>query len=128
MFFLKIQNLILPRICQLLVGAVRRLCIKCPETGEIFNTFSMVTTEANPLMAHIHNVKKRMPLILDKNSMLDWIKPDLEKDQITSLMKPLDENNMQAHTISKLITSRTDRTDVPEVKKEFVYSELNELF
>lgn len=99
-----------------------------PETGEIFNTFSMVTTEANPLMAHIHNVKKRMPLILDKDSMLDWIKPDLDKDQITALMKPLDENNMQAHTISKLITSRTERTDVPEVKKEFVYSELSELF
>jgi len=60
--------------------------------------------------------------------MLDWINPNLEKEQIVSLMKPLDENLMQAHTISKLITSRTERTDVPEVKKEFVYSELNELF
>lgn len=99
-----------------------------PETGEIINTVSMVTTEANPLMAHIHNVKKRMPLIFDKDSMLDWINPNLTPEQIKDLMKPFEEEKMQAHTISRLITSRTERTDVPEVKKEFMYPELNELF
>lgn len=98
------------------------------ETGEIINSFSIVTTEANPLMAHIHNVKKRMPLIFDKNSMLGWLEQDIEKEYIKELMKPFDENEMQAHTVSRLINSRTKRTDVPEVKKEFFYSELNELF
>ena len=34
-------------------------------TGEIFTTFSIVTTEANDLMAEIHNSGKRMPVILD---------------------------------------------------------------
>ena len=37
-------------------------------TGEIRNTYTIVTTEANPLMAEIHNIKKRMPIILKQES------------------------------------------------------------
>jgi putative SOS response-associated peptidase YedK len=98
------------------------------ETGELLSTCSIITTAANPLMEMIHNVKKRMPLIFDKDSMLDWIKPKLEQEEIRSLMKPFDENKMMAHTISKLISSKTDNPNVPEVKQEFLYPELNVLF
>jgi putative SOS response-associated peptidase YedK len=31
-------------------------------TGETKNTYTIVTTAANPLMAKIHNIKKRMPI------------------------------------------------------------------
>lgn len=34
------------------------------ETGEIQNTFSILTQEANPYMAEIHNLKKRQPIIV----------------------------------------------------------------
>lgn len=34
------------------------------ETGELHNTYSIVTTAVNNLMATIHNTKLRMPLIL----------------------------------------------------------------
>ena len=37
-------------------------------TGEIFSTFSIVTTDANEMMAEIHNSARRMPVILDKAS------------------------------------------------------------
>lgn len=33
------------------------------QTGEIINSYSVITTEANPLLAKIHNSKLRMPLI-----------------------------------------------------------------
>ncbi len=36
-----------------------------PKTGEKFDTFTLLTTSANPVMAEIHNTKKRMPLMLD---------------------------------------------------------------
>ena len=45
-------------------------------TGEIFNTFSIVTTDANDLLAVIHNSKKRMPVILDRQSEKRWISQD----------------------------------------------------
>ena len=38
------------------------------ETGEIFNTYSIITTEVNELMTEIHNIKKRMPVILTPNN------------------------------------------------------------
>ena len=94
------------------------------DTGEIINTTSIITTEANPLMAEIHNSKMRMPLILTGEEMHKWIDPSINKEAIMDLMKPFDENQMAAHTISKLITSRTENPNQLKVKEEFAYAEL----
>lgn len=51
------------------------------ETGEIQNTFSIVTTAANELMSEIHNTKKRMPIVLDRSSMESWFNDPIEKTQ-----------------------------------------------
>lgn len=45
-------------------------------TGEVKNTFSIVTTDANPLMAEIHNIKKRMPIILKPEDEVQWLNHD----------------------------------------------------
>ena len=42
------------------------------ETGEIVNSYSIVTTDANPLVADIHK-KKRMPIILKKEDEQSWL-------------------------------------------------------
>lgn len=42
-------------------------------TGEIKNTYSIVTTEANKLMSEIHNTKKRMPVILTPERERQWL-------------------------------------------------------
>ncbi len=42
-------------------------------TGIIKNTYSILTTEANPLMAKIHNIKKRMPIILKPEDEIKWL-------------------------------------------------------
>lgn len=41
------------------------------ETGEINNTFSILTQEANPFMADIHNLKKRQPVVIHNTQ--DWL-------------------------------------------------------
>ena len=43
------------------------------KTGEVYSTFSIVTTEANDLLAEIHNSEKGMPVILDKTAEKGWI-------------------------------------------------------
>ena len=93
-------------------------------TGELMNTFSIITVEANPLLQKIHNSKKRMPLIIPVEKEKEWIKSDLSKTGIQSLMLPFDENKMEAYTISKLITDRTQHNNVPEVMHRFEYPEL----
>ena len=42
-------------------------------TGEIKDTYSIVTTQANQLMAEIHNTKKRMPIILKPEDESKWL-------------------------------------------------------
>lgn len=96
------------------------------ETGEIKHTFSIVTTAANPLMEKIHNIKKRMPLIFPKEIEREWLNPKLGKEEIAALMKPLDERHMSAHTISKLITSRKEYSNVPAITEQYQYPEISD--
>lgn len=42
-------------------------------TGEIVNTYTILTTEANELMSKIHNTKKRMPVIVAADNELSWL-------------------------------------------------------
>lgn len=42
-------------------------------TGEIVKTYTIITTEANELMAKIHNTKKRMPFILAPELEEAWL-------------------------------------------------------
>jgi len=42
-------------------------------TGEMKDTYTIVTTEANQLMAEIHNIKKRMPIILKPEDEKKWL-------------------------------------------------------
>jgi putative SOS response-associated peptidase YedK len=83
--------------------------------NELISTFSIITTEANELMADIHNTKKRMPLILDQRNMNDWIDDELPKSAIIELMQGCDDTNMAAHPISKIISSKTVNSDIPEI-------------
>lgn len=42
-------------------------------TGEIISTYTILTTEANELMAKIHNSKKRMPVLINKANEENWL-------------------------------------------------------
>lgn len=55
------------------------------DTGETFDTFSLVTTEANSLMAQIHNKKKRMPVILPEAQAYEWLFDSLSEKRISEL-------------------------------------------
>tara|TARA_R110002020_G_scaffold184079_3_gene380847 strand:- start:40 stop:462 length:423 start_codon:yes stop_codon:yes gene_type:complete len=97
------------------------------ETGEIRKTCSIITTAANSLMEQIHNTKKRMPLILDADNAGKWVSSGLEKEEIETLMKPIETSKMKAHTISRLVTSRTENSNVKKVEEQMRYEELPEL-
>ena len=44
-----------------------------PATGEVLPSYSIVTTEANELISRIHNIKKRMPVVLRKEDRNHWL-------------------------------------------------------
>jgi putative SOS response-associated peptidase YedK len=89
------------------------------ETGEYIETFSILTTAANPLMAQIHNTRKRMPVILPEDHAWEWLFGDLTEEQISELGRyqfPADQ--MEVCTVAK------NFRDSPEPGKVFEYKEL----
>jgi len=97
-------------------------------TGEIFSTFSIVTTEANDLIAQIHNSGKRMPVILNKSSETGWIDLSTSEADALKMLSPSPSEILKAHTISPLINSRTFDRNTPELIKPYNYSSGNLLF
>jgi putative SOS response-associated peptidase YedK len=85
------------------------------------HTYTVITTQANPLMEKIHNKKKRMPVILRKEDEQQWIRSILDKDLTKSLLNPYDYQKMEAYTISHLITSRTQNPNTPQVLEPYTY-------
>ncbi|MEE9150657.1 MAG: SOS response-associated peptidase [Thermoplasmata archaeon] len=94
------------------------------KTDEKYNTFSVITTKANPLLSKIHNKKKRMPAILRRDDEMSWLSKDLGREKISSMLKPIDDSLLEAYTVSKLISYRKGNTNVPEVMEKFEYDEL----
>ena len=75
-------------------------------TGELSNTFSIITTTANPKLELIHNTKKRMPVILSRQDEEIWLDPDKEGREVLKLLRSYPEKFMQAYTITQLISKR----------------------
>jgi putative SOS response-associated peptidase YedK len=103
-----------------------------PETGELWTTFSIVTTVGNPLMAKIHNNPKvngpRMPLILPDALADQWLRPvrdPLDQEALQELMQPYPETELRAHTVGRL-RGREYQGNVPEISREVVYPELQD--
>lgn len=99
-------------------------------TGEVYRTCSIITTVANKLMSRIHNNPKlpesRMPFILKEEDQQYWLNVDnrLIEDELSELIRPSEDENMQAHTVQKL-SGKQSLGNVAEAKKEYFYQELN---
>jgi len=94
-------------------------------TGEMKETFSIITTRANPLLERIHNTKKRMPVILKREDEKEYLERNLHAGEIDALLQPYDDKEMQAHTVSRLISTKRANTNVPEVMSKFTYEGLD---
>lgn len=81
-------------------------------TGEILQTFSIITTPANKMMERIHNLKKRMPAILTPELQYKWIDTDKDKSELAGLLQPFPDDLLVSWPVSKTkIIRNTDITD-----------------
>ncbi len=105
------------------------------ENGGIWNTFAIVTTEGNPLMAKLHNNPKlkdgpRMPLILPEELEDEWIMPYDEelwergqKKQLEELIRPYPEEELDYHNVDRL-RGKEYVGNIPEISEPMEYEEL----
>ncbi|MBX7094992.1 MAG: SOS response-associated peptidase [Flavobacteriales bacterium] len=90
-----------------------------PANGEKINSFSIITTVANPMTAKIHNSKERMPLILEKEDEEKWLDPKLALEELEKLMRPFPEQQMQAWKISEQ-QFKEDNDQNPKLIEEWI--------
>lgn len=94
-------------------------------SGEPVRTFSVVTTEASPLMARIHNTKKRMPVILRREDERRWLEKGLSTEEVRSILRPYDDGALEAYTVAPL-SGAGKAGDGPKTIAPLEYHELKE--
>jgi putative SOS response-associated peptidase YedK len=77
-----------------------------PSLGDVVETFTIITTEANPLVAEIHD---RMPVILPEGEEERWLSGD--PTDARTLLTPY-EGPMKSRAVGRLVGS--PKNDVPE--------------
>jgi putative SOS response-associated peptidase YedK len=82
-----------------------------PNGSEVWST-AIITCEANEILSPIH---ERMPVILDKEVMFDWLEDRPAKELIT-MMKSYPADKMDFHMVGKGVNSPFN--DVPECIQE----------
>lgn len=91
------------------------------ETGEQQQTYAIITTEANALMREIHNVKKRMPVILDATEAKCYLQGDVSLRE--TFLKPCDEGILSAHPVGNWLNHARANRNVKEallpIEKDF---------
>jgi putative SOS response-associated peptidase YedK len=109
---------------RMLVGGLKSAWTN-PATGEIIESFAIITTGANELMSKIHNNPKlgesRMPLLLDENDIDTWFKGT--KDEIMELIHPNTTQVLSTQTVRPL-RGKQYIGNTPEAIEEFEYAEI----
>ena len=101
-----------------------------PESGEVRNTFSIVTTTGNELLAKVHNNPRikgpRMPLILPEELADKWLEPvndELDIQAIQELIQSYPAEALEAYTVHRL-RGKEYPGNVPEINEPVEYAEL----
>ncbi len=86
------------------------------ETGEIIHTFSIITTNPNPLVRKIHNNKERMPTILRKEDYDFWLNESVKAEDYfdQNIFTAYPEDDMEAWQITKQLDYKQDDAELIE--------------
>lgn len=82
-----------------------------PDGSELWST-AIITCDANEIVKPIHD---RMPVILDKSNMFDWLE-NRQQAELISMMKPYSPEKMKTHMVGKAVNSPFN--DTPECIQE----------
>lgn len=105
-----------------------------PGIGRILQSLSIVTTEANDLLATIHNNPRmkgpRMPVIFDDRQARNWLENHDDPRELSALLIPFPSDDLGAYPVATLrgkngvgnrpdALEKVDYPELPETLKEF---------
>ncbi len=97
------------------------------QTGELLNSFTIVTTKANTLLTKIHNNPKlsepRIPVILSKENEELWLDKSFKSKDMPIILDPISSSDLSFHTVVPL-RGKNALGNVPEASEPFIYPQL----
>jgi len=98
-----------------------------PKDGsrEPIESFTIITTEANELMATLHN---RMPVILDAPERDAWLDTETPQDALKGLLRPYSSELMMAFPVSQTVNNPRNDTAACIARSSNGTSNENSLF
>lgn len=91
------------------------------ETGELKQSYTIITTQANAMMRDIHNVKLRMPVILDTAQAKLYLQGDVSLRE--TFLKPCHDGILRAHPVGNWLNHTRANRNVKEallpIEKDF---------
>jgi len=69
-------------------------------SGEVYRSFTIMTTQANKTVGKVHDPKFRMPVILDQQEEGLWLSKDLSVTERISLCDPYPDEQMESFRVS----------------------------
>lgn len=90
-----------------------------------FITFSILTKEATPIFAHIHNKRKRQPIILPKDLERDWLTQNQDEIDIKDIISTkYPDQDIEAYSVSKELFSPKVDSNVATIIDKVEYLNL----
>jgi putative SOS response-associated peptidase YedK len=78
------------------------------ESGELVETCTIITTEANEILQPIH---ERMPVIIGQKDYKNWLdEKENNPDKLKDFLKPFSADKMSSHTVSKAVNTPTNNS------------------
>ncbi len=88
------------------------------QSGEILETCTIITTEANEVLKPVHD---RMPVILKPETYDEWLDGKLkDTDKLQKLLVPYSADEMSSHAVSRSV-------NIPESDSPDLITPLNSL-
>jgi putative SOS response-associated peptidase YedK len=88
------------------------------QTGELLETCTIITTEANDVLKPVHD---RMPVILQSDGYDEWLDTKVkDTSRLRELLKPYSAKEMDSHAVSRSV-------NIPEVDSTDLITPLNSL-
>lgn len=73
------------------------------ETGELLESCTIITTEANAVLVLVHD---RMPVIIKPEDYEQWLDPkEMDTEELQKLLKPYPAEEMNSHAVSRQVNS-----------------------
>ncbi|NVJ45605.1 MAG: SOS response-associated peptidase [Cytophagia bacterium] len=102
-----------------------------PDTGEVVNTFAIITTEPNEMMQVIHNNPKahsgsRMPVMLIPDEWDTWLDGEMTIEEVQAMCQPFPTDGMQAWPVRQGLKDRGVDANIPKVQEKMSFPELGD--